>query len=120
MTCNSRGRDFVVGDLHGCMEEFSDLLRRIEFDGRNDRMFSVGDLVDRGPQSLEFLRLLNEPRFFCVLGNHEDMMVEYFDDPDAWESVWRRNGGDWAIGRAGNEELRSLVELARAAPRYHC
>ena len=70
-TPNDRGRDFVVGDLHGCLDEFNTELERIKFDKERDRMFSVGDLVDRGPNSEDCLNLLFEPWFHAVKGNHE-------------------------------------------------
>lgn len=47
---NEGGRDFVIGDLHGCLEEFRDLLQQLQFNRERDRMFSVGDLIDRGPE----------------------------------------------------------------------
>ena len=45
---NTEGRDFVIGDLHGCYDEFLAVLADISFDTKIDRMFSVGDLIDRG------------------------------------------------------------------------
>lgn len=73
---NLYGRDFVVSDLHGCYEAFQKELVRINFDPEIDRMFSVGDLVDRGPDSLSCLKLLEEKWFFPVKGNHEIMWVD--------------------------------------------
>ncbi len=93
---NLIGKDYIVGDLHGSFEIFLSLLEGIKFDTEKDRMFSVGDLVDRGPQSLECLRLLREPWFFATLSNHEDMMGESFSDEDAAHN-WLRNGGTWGL-----------------------
>lgn len=73
---NENGRDFVVGDLHGCYDEFISELDKIEFDKSKDRMFSVGDLTDRGPKSTECLNLLFEPWFHPIKGNHE--LLWYF------------------------------------------
>lgn len=79
---NQTGRDFVVGDLHGCRSMLDDLLAKVSFDGTRDRLFSVGDLVDRGPDSQGCLALLLEPWFFAVLGNHEAMLSAYwFQEP---------------------------------------
>ena len=58
---NRAGRDFVIGDLHGCLDALRFLLREIEFDPSRDRLFSVGDLVDRGSQSEEALALPDKP-----------------------------------------------------------
>ena len=48
---NTVGRDFAVGDIHGCFTELQRGLEAIGFDPSTDRLFSVGDLVDRGPES---------------------------------------------------------------------
>lgn len=71
---NLVGRDFVIGDLHGCTLALEELLNHVRFDKSKDRLFSVGDLVDRGPDSIGALALLNERWFFAVLGNHEHML----------------------------------------------
>ena len=91
---NVRGRDFVVGDLHGCFEQFEVFRAFIKFDRIKDRMFSVGDLVDRGPDSLACLTLLHEPWFHAVKGNHEELMQDYLlgGPTGNW---WFPNGGNW-------------------------
>ena len=60
---NTRGRDFVVGDLHGCLPDLKALLTTVSFNPDKDRLIAVGDLVDRGPESLGVLRLLGAPWF---------------------------------------------------------
>ena len=93
---NTAGRDFVIGDLHGCYELFLKLLEHLQFDAEKDRMFSVGDLVDRGPDSYSCLKLLDEPWFHSVLANHEQMMVEAFFD-HYLGIFWPQNGGLWGL-----------------------
>lgn len=87
---NIDGRDFFVGDIHGMFDDFMEALARVDFDFDNDRMFSVGDLIDRGPKNVECLNLLNKPWFHACRGNHEDMMLG--GQP---EHIWFMNGGDW-------------------------
>lgn len=72
---NMDGRDFIVGDLHGCYDELQNLLKHVKFDKSKDRLFSTGDLMDRGPKSLECVTLLAQPWFYPVLGNHEDLIL---------------------------------------------
>lgn len=72
---NVEGRDFIIGDLHGCYDELLKLLVHVQFDQSKDRLFSTGDLLDRGPKSAECMELLNEPWFHCVLGNHEEILM---------------------------------------------
>jgi bis(5'-nucleosyl)-tetraphosphatase (symmetrical) len=64
---------YAVGDLQGCLEALQCLLKKVAFDPAKDRLWLVGDLVNRGPQSLETLRYLYSIResLVCVLGNHD-------------------------------------------------
>ena len=79
-SANAQGRDFVVGDLHGCRSMLDGLLEKVSFDKDRDRLFSVGDLIDRGPDSVGCLKLLREPWCFSVLGNHEAMLLAYWSE----------------------------------------
>ena len=64
---------YAVGDLQGCLQPLKCLLEQVAFDPVRDRLWLVGDLVNRGPQSLETLRYLYAMRdsLVCVLGNHD-------------------------------------------------
>lgn len=80
---NKMGRDFVLGDLHGCYSAFMGLLDHVQFRPAVDRVFAVGDLVDRGPSSLDCLELLQKPWFFSCRGNHEQMLLDCLKHPFA-------------------------------------
>ena len=64
---------YVVGDIQGCYQEFRQLMEVIQFDAGKDQLWLVGDLVNRGPESLEVLRLVRSlgDRAITVLGNHD-------------------------------------------------
>ncbi len=101
---NKHGRDIVVGDLHGKYSLLMDMLEDpvVNFKKDNDRLISVGDLVDRGEQSVECLKLINEPWFYSILGNHELALIkaaEEFDRTNHWHgkvcSDLIKYGGKW-------------------------
>ena len=71
-TGRSRGSTYVVGDIQGCFRSLVALLDEVAF-ADNDTLLCVGDLVNRGPESLATLRFARDlgDRFACVLGNHD-------------------------------------------------
>ena len=64
---------YAIGDVHGCFETLQRLLRRVEYDPGQDRLWFVGDLINRGPGSLAMLRwgAAQGDRIVVVLGNHD-------------------------------------------------
>lgn len=92
---NTAGRDFAVGDIHGHFTRLQAALDAAGFDPAVDRLFSVGDLVDRGPESEDVEAWLAKPWFHPVRGNHDDYVCRY----DTCEiGNWLLNGGAWFIG----------------------
>lgn len=113
---NTKGRDFVVGDIHGMYDLFIAKLKEIDFNYSTDRMFSVGDLVDRGPDNMACLSLIKEDWFHAVRGNHEDMMIKGLIDKDkSWFANWISNGGIWYY-EEDPDEVMELVLLASELP----
>lgn len=118
---NSTGRDYVVGDIHGQFTVLESLLGHIGFDPRRDRLFSVGDLVDRGPESHRVTTFLNKPWFHAILGNHEVMLLESAYTvtalPEAREHapLWRMNGGGWFFEQSTREQ-QAIYEAINQLP----
>jgi|SRR5215469_5549099 len=100
---------FAVGDIQGCYDDLMRLLERIAFDPAEDRLWFTGDLVNRGPRSLDVLRFVKRlgEGCVCVLGNHDlhllavaagtskhrkhDTLDEVLDAPDREELLdWLR------------------------------
>jgi serine/threonine protein phosphatase 1 len=112
---NIKGRDFAVGDLHGMFSSLEELLESVQFDPEIDRLFSVGDLIDRGPESHRALEFLAKPWFNAVQGNHERLMLEAIQedgDMDTWLHI---NGGSWWVNIS--DGLRAeFVETIKELP----
>ena len=97
---NRKGRDFIIGDLHGCLHLLKPKLQKVRFNPKKDRLFSVGDLADRGLQSYESVCLVEQPWFYSVLGNHDDMLLawlgrRHFSYMNGNDLIL--NGGDWVL-----------------------
>lgn len=114
IAANARGRDLVVGDLHGHRDLFEQALERLTFDPSRDRVLSVGDLINRGPQSLATLSLIEQPWFHAVLGNHELMLLNYlgyYGSRLHSRKSFASGGGDW-INAAISHHRKAVARLA--------
>lgn len=72
---------YAIGDIQGCYDEFRLLLGQIQFDPSKDRLWLAGDLVSRGPKSLEVLNYVyqHQEQFEIVLGNHDlHLLASYY------------------------------------------
>ena len=104
---NATGRDFAVGDIHGHFTRLQSALDEAGFDPAIDRLFSVGDLVDRGPENLQALDWLAKPWFFAVQGNHEALAIQHVQRKPLDYRMYVSSGGGW------------FLELTPEA-QYHC
>ena len=106
----------VVGDIHGRL----DLLKRFPDLGAVDQLVFVGDYIDRGDCSAEVLLALKAlPEAICLMGNHEEMMLSFIDDPATYGPRWLRHGGVQTLtsfdiappaGTASPDQLDALRE----------
>jgi serine/threonine protein phosphatase 1 len=70
------GRIIAIGDIHGCHQEFAELLGMLELT-KDDRLILLGDLVNRGPDSCKVIDLARAHNALSLLGNHELRLLEY-------------------------------------------
>lgn len=109
---NAKGRDLIIGDIHGCFTKMGAALRAVGFDPEaGDRLFSVGDLVDRGPESIEALNFITCDFVHAVAGNHEDMAVRWPDGNMPMDN-YRANGGAWMIALDREMQLEVSASLS--------
>jgi predicted phosphodiesterase len=70
-------RTIVIGDVHGCLAELDELLKVVEYKADDDRLVFVGDLVDRGPDSVGVVRRVRELNAEVVMGNHDEKHLRW-------------------------------------------
>ena len=105
-------RVFAIGDIHGCCKTFKKLLLEKIDIRKSDRIYCIGDYVDRGKDSkgvIDFImRLRNEGYHIHTLrGNHEQMMLDSVNDQQRLNH-WLRNGGRETLNSFG---ITSVIEL---------
>lgn len=96
---------YIVGDLHGCRSKLDEQLLARQFDFSEDLLVSVGDLIDRGPDSPGCLSLVEERWFRCVRGNHEEMAYRAINI--GAHHQWMMNGGEWFYHLEGVEMIKA-------------
>ena len=101
---NIRGRDFVIGDIHGDLEGLEIYLDRISFDKSTDRLFCSGDLIDRGVNSYDILMMARDEEWFIpAMGNHELIIYSII------KSNMHRFFGDKITLRDGEEDSNEYL-----------
>ncbi|MFK0310547.1 metallophosphoesterase [Pseudomonas sp. NPDC090233] len=113
VAANSHGRDLAVGDIHGHFRRLEQCLDAVGFDPEVDRLFSVGDLVDRGPHSVEVLAWLQKPWFHAVQGNHESLAITHFNGGQLDLDMYRAAGGGWFIDLPRDEQAHFVEQFLR-------
>ncbi|KVP17111.1 metallophosphoesterase [Burkholderia ubonensis] len=112
-----QGRDFVLGDIHGAFHLVMKALEKLNFDPAIDRLFSVGDLVDRGDYSEMALEFLNEPWVYAVRGNHEQMVLDLYASGTLDEKMLafhvENNGMGWWLTTPPERQAALLAAFSR-------
>ncbi len=114
MKKNISGRDFITGDIHGTFDMLMKKLEAVNFNPLVDRLISVGDIINKGNDSDSAIGLLYQEWFHPVLGNHEWMMVEWFDYGN-YASTLRKYGGQWFL-RKEREEQSIIIDKIKEIP----
>ncbi len=111
----------MIGDVHGAYDLVWQAMQKAGFDPRVDRLFSVGDLVDRGAQSMRAKRFLGLPYVAAARGNHEDWWLSLYEggspEPEVVGALGARMkmGVQWWLD-ADPMERDELVAMFRSLP----
>lgn len=98
MSANSHRR-IVIGDVHGHYEGLMTLLSAIA-PMKDDQVYFLGDLIDRGPQSAQVVNFVKKSSYHCLLGNHEQMLLNILTNPQIASSIvqsWLYSGGQATV-----------------------
>ena len=132
-------RVMAVGDVHGQYDKLKKLMRKIKFDPAQDKLIFLGDLIDRGPESLQcfdyvmHLQKQHPESVIYLMGNHEREMLDYYDalakTKDELDvrllnrtSQWLVYGGDKTLPqlqKLGAKALQNRLDYARNLPLYY-
>ncbi len=124
---------YAIGDIQGCYQEFRLLLKKIKFNPNHDQLWLAGDMVSRGPKSLEVLQYIYDNQDVCtaVLGNHDlHLLASYHLDKklnpkDKLKSLIKSPECDallaWLISQPiayYDKELKTLMTHAGVPPKW--
>lgn len=114
---NIIGNDYVVGDIHGCFSLLEQKLKELNFNKETDRLFCVGDLIDRGEENKRVLEFLKYSWFHSITGNHEDMIIQYFylpqNDKKYSMNAMIQNGAEWFLNLKLEEQKEFVDEFQK-------
>jgi serine/threonine protein phosphatase 1 len=118
----SAPRTFVIGDVHGCIDEVNRLLDAAQ-PTTGDTVCFLGDYVDRGPAAKgvieRLIRLRSEgPACIFLRGNHEDMFLGFLGYPGRYGDAFQWNGGDATLASYGAQGMAG-ADVARRLPPEH-
>jgi len=106
---------YAIGDIQGCFASFQQLLDRISFAPKTDKLWLVGDLVNRGPNSLATLRFIKNlgPSVCLVLGNHDLLLLAVA------EGIATLRPKDTIHDVLGADDRPELINWLRHQPLHH-
>lgn len=84
-------RTVVIGDIHGCLDEFDELLKTISYNKKEIRLICLGDLIDRGPDSIGVIRRARELNLESVMGNHEHKFLKWYNSSGSRTDVYDKH-----------------------------
>jgi serine/threonine protein phosphatase 1 len=116
---NQNGKDYVIGDVHGRYDLVYEALAKANFDETKDRLFCVGDLIDRGVYSDHVAEFLSKPYIHAVRGNHEDILLSLYENGTPSEDkiayIGQQIGLTWWL-YTDEDDRQDILEALRRLP----
>ena len=115
-------RRIIIGDVHGHYQGLQNLFSLLDLDDQ-DRVYFLGDLIDRGPESAQVVEFVRTGNYPCLLGNHEQMMLTAYQLSDAdyfamegWLSAGGRSTVESYVDN--NNQLEIDLQWMETLPNY--
>ena len=96
---------YIISDVHGCYKSLKALINQFP-NKENSKIVFVGDLIDRGASSCEVVKFIMDNNYDCVLGNHEEMFLEFAPSK---ENEDLSNSKHWLFNCGGEQTLKSYT-----------
>lgn len=110
----------VIGDIHGHYDALMSLLEAIA-PGEEDKIYFLGDLIDRGPKSAQVVEFVIQNNYRCLRGNHEEMLIGVFENdpvcPEAFQA-WLHSGGHATVASYNAKIPPEHIDWMRNLPLY--
>ncbi|MEG3435672.1 metallophosphoesterase family protein [Pannus brasiliensis CCIBt3594] len=117
---DARPRRLIIGDVHGHFDTLMRLLDKIA-PRESDRLYFLGDLIDRGEKSKEVVDFVIENDHSCILGNHEHMLLKAIGEEEVsehWLQNWLHSGGAETLIGYDNQIPEEHLAWFKALPNY--
>jgi len=110
---NKTGRKvFIVGDVHGCFQEFLNLLNKENYQSQSHRLILVGDIINRGPHSFEMLKWVRDHKVEMVRGNHEQAFIKGIKKSSTLNPIFKQ------LKKNMKKDLENWIKWLETLPFY--
>lgn len=107
-------RVILIGDVHGCFDELIALLDKVHFNDKSDRLIFLGDIINKGPKSVEVINFVMSGGHECVRGNHEQGFLNALNS----DSDVKLSGGFKQLALALGKDLSTVAKWMDGLPYY--
>lgn len=113
---------YIMSDIHGIYDKYITMLKEINFNDK-DELYILGDIFDRGDKPLEILEhIVKHKNIHLLIGNHEDMFIEAYENDFRDLQLWFMNGGAntyYALCDKGNKYMEEAYKYIKKLPLHY-